>query len=302
MLLGMERVKVVNEGAVGCSYDSDDEEPEKSQIHLLDWRIEAKSDWTLEIVAVGKEDTAYGSTSSGLYHIHKNILAVGGKRGEYFVNLFQNRPTGSCKTTSKMNHTKIRLVHEAANAFPVLLDFMYSKDDELKITCHNAAALYYLGRFFRMRRLRWEAKQFWRKNLTVRNCFLYYKHGIALQEAKIVKAVTRECISNLSAIKHNWEIIKESDTSLWLSIVQDYDRCYADDSQHLSVLVTCVCKRHYDSLDLETFSKLTDEKYLPKIHYQAAGHLLEIAKAIGFTSYDETRLSSLQIRCLDSLA
>jgi hypothetical protein len=142
-------------------YDSDDEPPEEA---VLCWKMDptkSLSDWTIE---VGSKPG--GKTKVDTYHCHKNILAVGPRHSEYFAHLLQS---GDRFAEGQSNTSRIELEALAATAFPVLLDFMYNQHSSLAVNSKNAAALHYLGQYFGIRRLRWEARKFWTSDLSVSN-------------------------------------------------------------------------------------------------------------------------------------
>lgn len=149
-------------------YDSDLEEPDKPNESRLDWRMDpaqSHSDWTIKI-------THEGETLCDIYHVHKCVIAVGAKRSEYFATLFGSQLP--LRETAN-NTSNIELHKVAATAFPVLLDFMYSCKDKLQITTENSTALYYLAQYFQIKRLRWEARQFWQIDLSLENAGVYYE-------------------------------------------------------------------------------------------------------------------------------
>jgi len=106
---------------------SDEEEEEVR----LDWRMEPKetlSDWTIEVVVDKKTHSTY--------HTHRVTLSLGSKKSEYFERLFQSENFVEQKTRT----SRIELDELAAQAFPVMLDFMYSLWDDSKspITHENS--------------------------------------------------------------------------------------------------------------------------------------------------------------------
>ena len=100
---------------------SDDDEREDGMESCLDWRMKAKeshSDWTIEILVNGK--------SHCIYPVHKVALSFGSNRSEYFVRLFQNESCSEHKTST----SRIEMEEPAAQAFPIMLDYLYSLWEE----------------------------------------------------------------------------------------------------------------------------------------------------------------------------
>ena len=134
----------------------------------LTWRLDpstSHSDWTIEIVT---SDDDHPMENAIIYHVHKCLLlAVGPRKSEYFCRLFQTNSFAE----SQSNKSRIQLQKQAADAFPDVLDFVYGgNDDRLNVSSTNATALHFLGEYFEMPRLRWEASQFWQSDLTLKNC------------------------------------------------------------------------------------------------------------------------------------
>jgi hypothetical protein len=152
-------------------YDSDQEPAEEA---ALCWKmdlVKSFSDWTIEIVS-----KPGGETKVDIYNCHKIILAVGPRCSDYFARLLQ---TGDRFPEGQSNTSRVELEVLAAEAFPVLLDFMYDQNSTLAVNSKNASALHYLGQYFGIRRLRWEARQFWTSDVrTYMNTWAtYYEHA-----------------------------------------------------------------------------------------------------------------------------
>jgi hypothetical protein len=225
-------------------YDSDEEPPQEA---VLCWRMdpsESHSDWTVEIVS-----KSGGGTKVDKYHCHKSILAVGPRcRSDYFAQLFQN---GDRFAEGQSNTSRIELEVLAAEAFPVLLDFMY----RLHINSENAAALHYLGQYFGIRRLRWEARQFWTSDLTILNSGKYFVHARIFQDDKLLTSISKMCAENILQIPQTSSLPKVSNADFWLGVLHHETRMRdAAVSRHMSELIVEFC-RHQSSetLDAEEF-------------------------------------------------
>jgi len=235
----------------------------------LSWRLPPEishSDWTIETLVNGK--------IHGSYPVHKNMLSVGTKRSPYFACMFdqQRLPFSESQTRT----SRIELNGAAAEAFPPFLDYLYSKSDELAITHHSAAALYHLGQYFGVAALQKRAKRFWKDEMTVENCAIYYDQSKLFANQKLRRAVIEKCADYLCEIDPDYSpIFDASDIGLWLQILQAKQR---EETGYLSYLISTFCTRHMDEIDAETFVELTNEQY------------------------PETALSSLQERCVDALA
>jgi hypothetical protein len=108
------------------------------------------ADWKIVITVTdsGKEST---------YNVCKSVLADGPRRSEYFVRLFEN---GGNLSEARDNTSRIELTELQAQAFPELLDYMYSVAQKVSFTTDTATALYSLAHFFGISRLESNVKNF----------------------------------------------------------------------------------------------------------------------------------------------
>jgi hypothetical protein len=276
-------------------YDDSDEEPPEAAV--LSWRLdpgESLSDWTLEIIS-----KPGGDTKVDTYHCHKNILAVGPRRSDYFAHLLQN---GDRFAEGQSNTSRIELEAPAAEAFPVLLDFMYNQNKSLAANSENAAALHYLGQYFGIRRLRWEARQFWTSDLTILNCGTYYDHARMFQDDKLLASISEMCAKYIMEIPPNSSLIKVTNSEFWLGVLHHETRTRdAAVSRHMSKLIVEFCRRQTsETLDAEAFLALTDAEVLPEIDVEVALDVIKLEQT--FTQPDAANLTILQDRCIKELA
>jgi len=261
----------------------------EQQCQELNWRMcpnESLSDWTIKILVGGK--------LHGCYHVHKALIAVGPKKSEYFARLFQNEVLDEHNAST----SSIKLEELAAEAFPAMLDYQYSRDDELPVTDENATALCFLGQYFGIRRLCVKAEQFWTNSLDATNCAVYYHHALVFHDEKVTQAVIEKCCEQLDWITEDSPLIEVSDDHLWIEVSK---LRRGKPSPHLSNLILSFCSLHSKSLDRETFQSLTEESLLPVVSFEAAVPLLELEKSI-IPLDDGVELSSLQKRCVTALA
>ena len=79
--------------------------------------------------------------------------------------------------------TRMILPDRVAAVVPIVLDYLYARDDQqlkqalLPLTRDTATAVHYLASRLEMRRLGWEASQFWENDLALANCHVYYQHA-----------------------------------------------------------------------------------------------------------------------------
>lgn len=277
-------------------YDSDVEPPDNER---LNWRLDPSdgySDWTIEITSQQQttdDDSNKERKTVDTYHVHKNILSVGSRKSEYFSRLFQNGSFAEAQNQT----SRIELEAIAAKAFPKLLDHVYSQESALCIDTFSATALHYLGEYFEMRRLRWEAKQFWRKDLSLQTCGTYYEHASIFQDEKILQAVASVCADNALSMDSTASILKAARPEFWLEVLK-LSTISDDFSLHVSNLTATICANN-KNMGSDLFNQLTDARYLPNIPVSAAYQLIELEEDIVGTG---SQLSSLQSRCIESLS
>jgi hypothetical protein len=254
----------------------------------LSWRMDPSvsySDWTLEI-------SRSSSATVDRYHVHRNILAVGPRHGEYFAAQFQ------LETKETLNKTsKIELEDSRADAFPLLLDFLYSRQIP-DLTAASAACLYHLSEYFDMPELRRVVEDHYRQNLTKSNLVEFISHAQEHHAEALVQISVEKSAHFLLAI--DGSTARQLGPELLLQILQKNqqagNRRYGF---HASKLVADCCSCHEDDLQKETFHQLTDTQILPYMDAKAAIYLLSYdAKWIASPSQ---ALTPLQQRCTQSL-
>jgi len=278
--------------------DDDDEEQQVEQ-RGLDWRMdpeESHSDWTIEVTVNSKLHSTY--------HVHKCMLSVG---SGYFSRLF-----GTSKSFSETQNNKSSIdVHElAAKAFPVMLDFLYFLwgDGESPIIDNNCTALYYLGAYFEIRRLRKEARRY--RKYSMRSCWpkpfsLYYEHAKIFHDESTRKSVMKGFLKYAYHLESSDKLFRVTDSQFWLDVLNENG---GKANQGLSIGISNYCRCQKDSLTFEVFSQLTDASLLPEISsgWETVSNLMQIEKALGHSGAttsmgEDEQLSSLQERCIEAL-
>ena len=158
---------------------------------------------------------------------------------QYFAKLFSQ---GGRFAEAKDCTSRIQLDELAAPSFPILLDYLYSETYVLPLGTNNATAIHSMAKYFDMRRLRWEAKQFWRKDIqSPTTCGVYYEHARILKDDKVLEAAAESCSKNISSISKTSRLVHVPDPDFWLKILQNNKN--AEDMQsektigHVSILI-----------------------------------------------------------------
>lgn len=283
-------------------FDFDDDfadeldEPEKEEI--LTWRLDpaqSLSDWT--IVVKSRE-----SETSNSYHVHKNILAVGPRKSEYFVNVF--RMIGRAGDQSSSTTTEVVLGEVAAKVFPQLLDFMYSVDGELDVSTARACGLRHLAQFFGVRALHKRVMDFIQKDLSMTTIVTYYIDVCSLRDEKLLLNIAKFCSKNIMKVDTAFPLVEVMDPFFFSKILTSQYINSKEKRYHTSLLVAEYCRINKKRMDSKRFMMLTDEVSLPVVHYSAALALMEMEADIVVTTSLESlmEMTSLQNRCIKDLS
>lgn len=260
----------------------------------LTWRLdpsESMSDWTLRIVT-------RGTKAIDEYHVHKNILAVGKRRSEYFVTLFRQHRKAD---PMKEKVTEIVMHHRAAIGIPMLLDYIYSSDYSLQLTAETATGMRFLSQYFGVRPLFEKVMKFILRDLSLKTLVTYYRDSRELDDTKIANLAAKHCARNVHLIDTSNELIQAMDPTFFAKVLS----CPGLEERklHISLLVTKYCQIHKDKMSSETFLEITKEENLPVIHHTAATSLLGMeADLVVITVAMMSTMTSLQQRCVKGLS
>lgn len=286
--------KTRKEHDLESDYDSDVEPPPA----FLDWRTDPEknfSDWRIDVIVT--QSASGDSEVKGTYHVHKNVLVV---ESEYFQSLFASdgkEGRSSSFSEAKSETSTIELVDEGAASFEALLDYMY-RPLEPRLTTENAVVMHYFGEYFGMKRLRWLARRYWKKDLSIANVATYYKHAGVFLDDKVMHAVKEQCcaVPFLIEAGSNGALLDVADPQLWLYLLKHY---HGACSIPLSAFISEFISRH--GVDAVTFSSMTGKSVLPGIFFDVAQQLVELERKIVGEGVDG-KLSCLQTRCIEALA
>jgi hypothetical protein len=177
-------------------------------------------------------------------------------------------------------------------------------------TTASVLAFYELGQYFDSPFICEQAEQFWSTNMTVENSHEYYKQAKIFHNDKVLEAVKKTCTDALltCGISHDSQLITCLSITDWLDIFDGLPDNRRALNLSGSALVLLICQR--DDVDWIVFEKLTSDKLLPKIQWEAAVPFLKIeakfmeTQESSSTSVDlsNDEFTSLQHRCADALA
>ena len=249
--------------------DNDGTESDDAIERQLSWRMdpeESLSDWTL---IVRTEDT----TVSKEYHVHRPILAVGPCKSDYFASLFR---LPMRETTTKTSD--IEMEKDAADAVPLMLDFMYS--DELGIvTSEQAVSLRYLSEYFAIKMLHRKVMSFVNEDMNVTNVHRYLQSAKMFHDEMILSMAQRQCIVNIKQMDTTSVLLPSLDPQFFYEVISSPDLETISVSCHISTLVAAYGRLHQGDLCREMFDQLTDIRHMPVIDKKCAIRLLQLSVA-----------------------
>lgn len=269
------------------------EESDEESEHKLSWRLdpdESLSDWTVII-------ESEISSESKEYHVHKNILAVGPCKSEYFASLFRTQMREADTSTSH-----ITLEDGAADAVPDMLDFMYTQELST-VTSESAVSLRYLAQYFGIKLLHRRVMLFVKDDMSIKNVHHYIQSARMFHDEKMLALARSVCIDNIEHLDTASLLLQSVDPDFFYEIISspEVDTCSV--SCHVSTLVAAYCRIHQGQLSREMFDQLTDRRFIPLIDKESAMMLLELEAVSSQTmSPKAENCTCLQKRCIKVLA
>jgi BTB/POZ domain len=133
------------------------------------------------------------------YFVHRTQLAVGPRRSEYFAKLFRQLTITQKRSTTG---TRIELRPSAAEAFPAMLDFIYSPvGTPPVVTTETAVALRHLSTCFGIRELFDYVTEFIKSDLSPETSPLYLLEADTYSHDKLRSAALNACAEYFESIK-----------------------------------------------------------------------------------------------------
>ena len=286
-------------------FESDEREDgfvDDSNSEVLSWRgnpEESLSDWK---IIIHKTDEGTIQT----YHVHRAILGVGLRKSEYFETLFR----GSRFTIENQESTsRITLdLPGAADAFPVMLDFMYGGWERIVQASDgnavgNAVSLRYLANYFRCRALMVEVNKIIERELDETTCIMYLLEAHKFGDRRLVAASEIACAKLCSKI-HS-DMFGQLPPELFSQIL--HSKHLACKPCHLSLVVSRYLDHNAEAVTCTLLNELTDPEVMPCIGVEAASHFIgHLANNIdtpkGTNQEEIKQLVKLSYRCSKSLS
>lgn len=241
--------------------------------------------------------------SSKKYFVHRTQLAVGPRRSEYFAKLFR-QPTHRKKRYA--SGTRIELRPSAADAFPAMLDFLYSPvGTPPQIATETAVALRHLATCFGIRELFDAVTTFIKADLSPETSPTYLLEADTYDHDKLRSAALRACAQHFESIK--FSRIVTLTPSLLEEVVTSPDLKVS--SRILSARVASYCRCRPGVVDAKMLQILTRPDRMPEIAPEESLFFLHLISEVDEVSDDESLggrrsggKNSLYNRCLESSA
>jgi len=271
----------------------------KRQRRELDWRmdpVESRSDFTIEIAAHVEDDNSAPEEKVDTYHVHKNVLEFGTKSSGYFAGLF-----ASATAEAQSNKTRISLHKLAVDAFPVLLDHLYSLDCGVpELTIKNAAPVHHLADYLEVDSLCSKVLLFWRNGIKVEDLGMCLDHANTFRIDALRDIVVRECTNKIMQIELDSHLMEVADAEFWLAVAMMKPK--RGSQPHFVSLIAEFCFERKAHLDADTFSKIAARIPVWTLTLDTAMKLLEVEKAVLPRMTAENEPTHLQTRCIAVLA
>ena len=133
----------------------------------ISWKsdpISGFSDWRVEIYVKGEEHNVQR------YNIHRNIVGFGSKKSGFFVREFERQRNMELAGKDAPCISCLKLRPSQANAFPLILDYIYNtKDGKRAFTVDEAASVFKVASHLQIPGLKKIIIGFYEKNLSVKN-------------------------------------------------------------------------------------------------------------------------------------
>eukprot|EP00977_Amphora_coffeiformis_P014595 scaffold4097_cov166-Amphora_coffeaeformis.AAC.52 len=265
------------------------DEPEQE----LSWRLDqivSLSDWTIKVF---NKETRQATS----YYVHKNVLAVGPRKSEYFVRYFLSHDN----MNSSQRYSDIWLERCAADCMPYFLDYIYSNDAKLEIHTGTAVGLRHLAQYFGNRVLHQKVMKFILGDLNMENVLVYYQHSVTVDDEKVTEITSQKCAENILDIDKKDELLLHIDPSFFRRIMGSQKIDSKEKQYHISLLLAEYCLLNKKHLDDQDFIRITADRYLPVVHHNAALTLMEMEADLVTNTDDNAYISSLQERCITDL-
>ena len=196
----------------------------------LTWRLdkdESYSDWTIEIITSSDDEDADEGTSRAFYHVHKNTLATGSRKSEYFDGIFSS-DVGRFQE-SENSTSKILLPPDMAVAFPGFLDYMYAPLSEARcvLSTDNVLQLRSLASYFIVQALTDATRDFIIADMAnLDRTEKYLKAAVEREDQELIGHAVQICASSIGGIEADSSLLLAMPPAFFLAVVMCIDHAF----------------------------------------------------------------------------
>ena len=273
------------------SFAAADKPPQAQQ--TLSWRLppqESLSDWAIKVQVEGS------SRAADTYHCHRSVLGVGPRHSGYFKRLFQ----GGQFNENAYATSKHELKASAADAFPQMLDFVYT--GKLEVSTRQAVALCDMANYFEIHALFDEVIAFMNDDMQTgaasETAPIYLREAELYANEKVAAAAKTLCARDFAKIE-DADLAKLTPTQFTAVVHHRKLRC---DAVKLSSKVAAFCEAKGEEVTPEVFRSITQHKLMSKIDAKAAVCLLKLDLAHTEAGHTDVPVGSLRKRCVVAMS
>lgn len=240
------------------------------------------SDWTIQVKRHESGDII------DYYHVHRIFLARGLRASTFFSQLFDGSQSFCENKEATCNFEWDAFV---ANAFPDLLDYLYSGN--CQIVTSNATALYFLANYLMVPSLTDKLKKFMDQDLALKNLDIYCLHAKTTCQEEVLCRVESVFIDNIMEINASSAILQVIEPDMFVSALTSakITRSITLDL-HVCKVIVAYCQMHTDLTPALIYTLMLEE-CLRAIDFQLSTELYEIA--------EKYAIDTLKTRCVDCI-
>lgn len=202
---------------------------EDQQNETLSWRMDPEksySDMSIRVEYLNHE-------GSQIYHVHKQIIAVGPHRSKFFAEHLNSTEVAPGENVC----IAIKLDYEGSSVVPQVLDYMYSQNTALEISNENSVAFHYVSRAFEIPTLGKEIMKFIDEDLSLENVADYIIDGGYYRDHLTIATAGRLCAQKIMSIDVDSNLLTELEPDFFEKVVS-CDTIEQSAQSHVNILIT----------------------------------------------------------------
>jgi len=243
--------------------------------------------------ASSKSKTKYPTKK---YFVHRTVLAVGSRRSAYFAKLFHDhqRKNSGKKGSRGSVGTRIELRPQAAEVFPMLLDYIYSDDNNPPdgLSSETAVALRHLSTCFGIRPLFDDITEFIQLDLCGDTAPSYLYEAYQFQLKKLLIAALQLCARHFEQIQFREIVTKLTPILLEQVVVSKYLNCR---SEVLSNRIASYLRCRPGAIDATVLKRITAGNVMPVVAEDDVLFFLQLIAEVEEDGIEEVSLGGRKV-------